>query len=136
MRSSGRPSRSHTSAGSHTASFEALRNHKVLSGELNSEEIASAKLHDEYDEKAYVTLWKSNPIPIDPICIRTDMDPAFTERLTKVLSSLDLHELPDADQKFLAANEDPALRTVPQVDSAFDQIRDLVSTLKVDISKL
>ena len=123
-------------AGSHTASFEALRNHKVLSGELNSEEIASAKLHDEYDDKAYVTLWKSDPIPIDPICIRSDMDPAFTDRLTKVLSSLDLHDLPDADQKFLAANEDPALRTVPQVDSAFDQIRDLVSTLKVDISKL
>jgi phosphonate transport system substrate-binding protein len=123
-------------AGSHTASFEALRNHKVLSGELNSEEIASAKLHDEYDDKAYVTLWKSGPIPIDPICIRGDMDAAFKDRLAKVLSSLDLHDLPDADQKFLAANEDPALRTVPQVDSAFDQIRDLVSTLKVDISKL
>ena len=30
-------------AGSHTASFEALRNHKVQAGELNSEEIASAK---------------------------------------------------------------------------------------------
>jgi phosphonate transport system substrate-binding protein len=64
------------------------------------------------------------------------MDAAFKDRLAKVLSSLDLHDLPDADQKFLAANEDPALRTVPQVDSAFDQIRDLVSTLKVDISKL
>jgi phosphonate transport system substrate-binding protein len=53
-----------------------------------------------------------------------------------VLSSLDLRDLPEADQKFLAANEDPALRTVPQVDGAFDQIRDLVTTLKVDLSKL
>jgi len=123
-------------AGSHTASFEALRNHKVLAGELNSEEINSAKLHNEYDEKAYVTLWKSEPIPIDPLCIRGDLDPAFKAKLAKVLSSLDLHELPEADQKFLAANEDPALKTVPQVDSAFDQIRDLVTTLKVDISKL
>ena len=57
-------------------------------------------------------------------------------RLAEVLSSLDLRDLPEADQKFLAANEDPALRTVPQVDGAFDQIRDLVTTLKVDLSKL
>ena len=67
---------------------------------------------------------------------RGDLDPAFKARLAKVLSSLDLHELPEDDQKFLAANEDPALKTVPQIDSAFDQIRDLVTTLKVDISKL
>jgi phosphonate transport system substrate-binding protein len=123
-------------AGSHTASFEALRNHKVEAGELNSEEIASATLHNEYDPNAYVTLWKSDPIPIDPFAIRGDLDPAFKARLAAVLSSLDLHELPEADQKFLAANEDPALRTVPQVDSAFDQIRDLVATLKVDLAKL
>jgi len=123
-------------AGSHTASFEALRNHKVLAGELNSEEIASAKLHNEYDDKAYVTLWKSGPFPIDPISVRGDLDPAFKARLAEVLSSLDLRDLPEADQKFLAANEDPALRTVPQVDGAFDQIRDLVTTLKVDLSKL
>ena len=57
-------------AGSHTASFEAIRNHKVKAGELNSEEIGSAKLHGEYDEKAYTTLWQSEPIPVDPIAMR------------------------------------------------------------------
>jgi len=123
-------------AGSHTASYEALRNHKVMAGELNSEEIASAKLHNEWDDKGFVTLWTSEPIPIDPICVRGDLDPSFKAKLAKVLSSLDLHQLPDADQKFLAANEDPALVTVPQVDGAFDQIRELVTTLKVDLSKL
>lgn len=123
-------------AGSHTASYEALRNHKVEAGELNSEEINSAKLHNEYDPAAFITLWKSDAIPIDPICVRGSLDPAFKQRLAQVLSSLDLHELPEADQKFLAANEDPALKTVPQVDSAFDQIRDLVKTLKVDLAKL
>ncbi len=123
-------------AGSHTASYEALRNHKVLAGELNSEEINSAKLHNEWDDKAFVTLWKSNPIPIDPICVRGDLDPAFKARLAAVLSALDLKDLPEADQKFLAANEDPALVTVPQVDSSFNQIRDLVSTLHIDLAKL
>jgi phosphonate transport system substrate-binding protein len=123
-------------AGSHTASFEALRNHKVQAGELNSEEIASAKLHNEFDQSAYVTLWQSEPIPLDPIAVRGNLPAEFKERLAKVLSSLDFHELPEADQKFLAANENPALKTTTQSDSAYDQIRDLVKTLHVDLAKL
>jgi phosphonate transport system substrate-binding protein len=123
-------------AGSHTASFEALRNHKVQAGELNSEEIASAKLHNEFDEKAYVTLWQSEPIPLDPLSVRGNLPADFKARLAQVLSSLDLHQLPEADQKFLAANENPALKTVPQTDAAYNQIRDLVSTLHIDLAKL
>ncbi|MCI3208010.1 MULTISPECIES: phosphate/phosphite/phosphonate ABC transporter substrate-binding protein [Pandoraea] len=123
-------------AGSHTASFEALRNHKVEAGELNSEEISSARLHGEYDDKAYVTLWKSDPIPVDPMAVRGDLPAEFKTRLAKILSNLDLKELPEADQKFMAANATPALKTVPQTDAAYNQIRDLVSTLHIDLSKL
>src|ERR1700722_5716826 len=107
-------------AGSHTASFEALRNHKVDAGELNSEEIASAKLHNEYDPAGYVTLWKSVPIPLDPLAVRGDLPADFKARLASVLSSLDLHQLPEADQKFLAANETPELKTVPQSDASYN----------------
>ena len=39
-------------AGSHAASFDALRSHKVEAGELNSVEIDNATLHKEYDAKA------------------------------------------------------------------------------------
>ena len=123
-------------AGSHTASFEALRNHKVESGELNSEEISSAKLHNEYDDKAYVTLWKSDPIPVDPISVRGDLPAAFKTKAAQVLSTLDFHELPEADQKFLAANATPELKTTAQNDAAYNLIRDLVSTLKIDLTKL
>jgi phosphonate transport system substrate-binding protein len=123
-------------AGSHTASFEALRNHKVQSGELNSEEIASAKLHGEYDPKAFVTLWQSDAIPLDPLAVRGDLPADFKARLAHVLSTLDLHELPEADQKFLASNQNPALKTTPQTDSAYNLIRDLVSTLHIDLAKL
>jgi phosphonate transport system substrate-binding protein len=123
-------------AGSHTASFEALRNHKVEAGELNSEEIASAKLHNEYDAAAYVTLWKSEQIPLDPFAVRGNLPAEFKTRLANVLTHLDFHELSAEDQKFLAANGSPALHLVPQVDSAYDQIRDLVKILKVDLNKL
>jgi len=123
-------------AGSHTASFEALRNHKVQAGELNSEEIASAKLHNEYDPSAFVTLWKSDPIPLDPLAVRGDMPADFKARLASVLSSLDLRQLPEADQKFLASTQNPELRTTPQSDAAYNLVRDLVSTLHIDLSKL
>jgi phosphonate transport system substrate-binding protein len=123
-------------AGSHTASFEALRNHKVNAGELNSEQIASAKAHNEYDPSAFITLWQSEPIPLDPLAIRGDLPADFKARLAKVLSTLDLHELSPEDQKFLASNENPTLKTVPQTDAAYNQIRDLVSTLHIDLAKL
>lgn len=123
-------------AGSHTASFEALRNHKVEAGELNSDEIASAKLHNEYDPAAYVTLWKSQPIPQDPFAIRGDLPEAFKTKLADVLRSLDFHQLSEADQKFIAANVSAQLKTVPQTDSAYNQIRDLVKTLHIDLAKL
>lgn len=123
-------------AGSHTASFEAIRNHKVKAGELNSEEIESAKLHNAYDADAYVTLWLSDPIPIDPIAIRASLPADFKARLTKILQNLDLHQLPEDAQKFMVANAAPALRTVPQVDAAYDPIRALVSTLHIDLNKL
>jgi phosphonate transport system substrate-binding protein len=123
-------------AGSHTASFEALRNHKVQSGELNSEEIASATLHGQYDPKAFVTLWQSDAIPLDPLAVRGDLPADFKARLAHVLSTLDLHELPEADQKFLASTQNPTLKTVPQTDSAYNIVRNLVSTLHIDLAKL
>jgi phosphonate transport system substrate-binding protein len=124
-------------AGSHTASFEAIRNHKVQAGELNSDEVASAKLHNEYDPAAYVTLWKSEPIPQDPFAVRGDLPEAFKQKLTNVLQNLDFHQLSEADQKFIATSSvSPPLKTLPQTDSAYNQIRDLIKTLHVDLAKL
>ncbi len=122
-------------AGSHTASFEALRNHKVDAGELNSQEIDSAKLNNEYDPAAYRVLWQSEPIPIDPLAVRGDLPAAFKARLTQVLRTLDLSQLPQADQKFLASTG-ASMSTVPQSDSAYNQIRDLVTILHIDLAKL
>ena len=83
-----------------------------------------------------MTLWQSQPIPLDPLAVRGDLPADFKARLASVLSSLDLRQLPDADQRFLAANENPELKTVPQSDAAYNQIRDLVATLHIDLAKL
>jgi phosphonate transport system substrate-binding protein len=120
-------------AGSHTASFEALYNHKVDAGELNSEQLESASQRGHYKEGDLVFLWKSDPIPTDPISVRGDLPDALKRRLTEVLQDIDLSVLPEADRKIMGAH---GLRSVPQTDKAYDGVRDLVKTLNIDLEKL
>lgn len=121
-------------AGSHTASFEALYNHKVDAGELNSTEIESATQRGEYKDGQFVFLWKSNPIPTDPIVVRGDLPAGFKARVTKVLQTLDLRSLSEDDRKVMIGTGITQL--VPQTDGAYDGIRDLVKTLNIDLEKL
>ena len=120
-------------AGSHAASYEALLNHKVMAGELNSEQIASATVSGNYQTSDFVELWRSGPIPIDPICVHGTLPAGFKARLTVVLQNLDLSQLPANDKKIIGFN---GTRLVPQTDAAFDPIRDLVHVLHIDLKKL
>jgi phosphonate transport system substrate-binding protein len=120
-------------AGSHTASFEAIRNHKVQAGELNSQQIQFATQAGEYDPKDFVTLWQSKPIPVDPIAINPRINPALKAKLTTVMQHLDLSSLSAADQKVLGTDGG---RLVPQTDAAYDQIRSLVHVLHINLNKL
>jgi len=118
-------------SGSHTASFEALRNHKVEAAELNSQQIDSSTAAGVYKPGDYIELWRSDPIPVDPISVRRDLEPGFKARLTQVLQTLDLTSLPPADLRMFGSGH-----LIPQVDSAYDGIRDLVKVLNIDLTKL
>lgn len=120
-------------AGSHTASFEALRNHKVEAGELNSQQIRSAHDQGMWTDSIFVTLWRSDPIPQDPIAVRGDLPEPFKARAIAVLQSLDLSQLPEKDLKVLTG---AGKRLVATTDAAYDGIRDLVATLNIDLAKL
>ena len=120
-------------AGSHTSSFEALYNKKVDAGELNSEQLESAKQRGHYKDGDLIFLWKSDPIPTDPIALRGDLPESFKKRATEVLQNLDLTQLPEKDRKIMGLS---GTRFVPQTDGAYDGIRDLVKTLKIDLNKL
>jgi phosphonate transport system substrate-binding protein len=120
-------------AGSHTASFEALRNHKVQAGELNSQTIAAAQVHGEWDPSAYVTLWQSKPIPSDPICVYGKLNPALKAHLTAVLQHLQLTGLTPAEEKVINTKTG---ELVPQNNASYDQIRQLVHVLNIDLTKL
>jgi phosphonate transport system substrate-binding protein len=119
-------------AGSHTASFEALRNHKVQAGELNSEQISSATRAGVYQPADYIELWRSEPIPNDPITVRADLPPEFKARAIKVLQSFDYTAVLTPDEAKTAGGS----KWVPQQDSTYDGIRDLVGTLNIDLAHL
>ena len=121
-------------AGSHTSSFEALYNHKVDAGELNSEQVESATQRGHYKDGDLAFLWKSDPIPTDPFAVRGDLPDAFKKRVTEVLQNLDLSTLPEADRKIMVGAG--ISRLVPQSDGAYEGIRDLVKTLHIDLEKL
>jgi phosphonate transport system substrate-binding protein len=121
-------------AGSHTASFEAIYNHKVDAGELNSEQLESATQRGHYKDGDLVFLWKSDPIPTDPFAVRGDLPDAFKKRLADALQNLDLMSLDAADRKVLVGAG--ITRLAPQTDQAYDGIRDLVKTLNIDLGKL
>jgi phosphonate transport system substrate-binding protein len=121
-------------AGSHTSSFEALYNHKVDAGELNSEQLESAKQRGHYRDGDLVFLWKSDPIPTDPFTVRGDLPAAFKKRVVEVLQNLDLSMLDPADRKIMVGTG--ITRLVPQTDDAYGLIRDLVKTLNIDLEKL
>jgi phosphonate transport system substrate-binding protein len=121
-------------AGSHTASFEAIYNHKVDAGELNSEQLESATQRGHYKDGDLVFLWKSDPIPTDPFAVRGDLPDAFKKKLAAVVQHLDLMSLDPADRKILVGAGITQL--VPQTDQSYDLIRDLVKTLNIDLAKL
>jgi phosphonate transport system substrate-binding protein len=120
-------------AGSHTASFEALYNHKVDAGELNSAQMESAIQRGHYKDGDLVFLWKSDPIPIDPIAVRGDLPEGFKKRLVEILQNIDLTQIDEKDRKIMGVH---GVRTVPQTDAAFDGIRDLVKTLNIDLAAM
>lgn len=120
-------------AGSHGASFEALRNHKVDAGELNSQEIAAATIAGSYKDGDYITLWRSEAIPIDPIAVRGDLPEGFKARVTTILQTLDLSELSADDLKIIGSG---GARLMPTVDANYNIVRDLVDTLHIDLAKL
>jgi len=86
-------------AGSHTASFEAVRNHKVDAGELNSDRIAVATVAGAYTPEQFPTLWQSAPMPQDPITVRGNLPAATKQKIKESLLSFDFTTLPDDVQK-------------------------------------
>jgi phosphonate transport system substrate-binding protein len=123
-----------TFAGSHTSSYEALRNKKVDAGELNSTQIVAAKAQGIYKDSDFRTLWKSGPIPQDPIAIRENLPAAFKKKIVSGLLSIDFTKF--GKKAKLGLDDAAAAKLVPVDDKTYDGIRALVKTLRLTDSQL
>ncbi|KOV83756.1 phosphate/phosphite/phosphonate ABC transporter substrate-binding protein [Nocardia sp. NRRL S-836] len=75
-------------AGGHPEAMLALVNGKVDAAEINSQQLASAKAAGTFDEPKFRQIWRSDPIPNDPITVRGDLDPAFKDKVRTALLEL------------------------------------------------
>jgi phosphonate transport system substrate-binding protein len=119
-------------AGSHTASLLALVNGKVDAGEVNSQQQATATAAGQFDASKFRTVWRSAPIPNDPITVRSNLPKAFQAALAKALFSLTPSQLTSLDTE-LGVDSGPL---IPAKDSLYAQIRAVVAAEKIDINNI
>jgi len=75
-------------AGGHPESLEALLHGKVDAAEINSQTEASAEKAHTFDPSQYTEIWKSQPIPNDPITASGTMSPAAQTAIKNALLHL------------------------------------------------
>ncbi|GAA2309534.1 hypothetical protein GCM10010149_69600 [Nonomuraea roseoviolacea subsp. roseoviolacea] len=76
-------------AGGHPEALLALVNGKADAAEINSQQLATARAASTFDASKYRQIWRSEPVPNDPITVHGKLDPRFREAVTKALLDLD-----------------------------------------------
>jgi phosphonate transport system substrate-binding protein len=118
-------------AGSHSASLLALVNKKVDAAEVNSQQQATASAAGQFDPSKFTEIWKSDPIPNDPITVRGDLPPAFKAAVTSALLGLTADDLKDVNTEIGAEG-----KLITATDGMYKPIYDLVDAEKLDISAI
>ncbi|WP_371783492.1 phosphate/phosphite/phosphonate ABC transporter substrate-binding protein [Streptosporangium subroseum] len=76
-------------AGGHPEALLALVNGKVDAAEINSQQLATSQAAGTFDPSKYRQIWKSEPIPNDPITVYGKLDQKFRDAVAKALLELD-----------------------------------------------
>jgi phosphonate transport system substrate-binding protein len=75
-------------AGGHPESLQALLHGKVDAAEINSQTAESAEKAHTFDPSQYTQIWKSAPIPNDPICASATLSAAAQDAIKSALLGL------------------------------------------------
>jgi phosphonate transport system substrate-binding protein len=74
--------------GGHPEALLSLKNGAVDAAQINSQTLASATVEGTFNPDDFRQIWKSDPIPNDPITIPGDANPELKENLREALTSL------------------------------------------------
>ena len=75
-------------AGGHPESMLALTHGKVDAAEVNSQQQATGIEEKQFDPSKFRQIWKSEPIPNDPVTIRGSLPAVFKQKVRAALLSL------------------------------------------------
>lgn len=113
-------------AGGHPEALLALVNGTVDAAEINSQTLESAKSEGTFDESKFRQVWKSNPIPNDPITVRSDAPKEFQDAVKQAFLELDPKDVAEVG-KFL--DVDPAGPMIEVTKETYQPLFDLAKTM-------
>lgn len=116
-------------AGTHTASFEALRNHKVEAGEFNSLTLPLALSKGWYKKGEFITLWRSEQLPLDAIVVQPQLPAPLRKHLIAELQSFVFSPPMDPNAFKIMGY---AQRMVPASDATYAYIAKVMKTMGMD----
>jgi phosphonate transport system substrate-binding protein len=119
-------------AGSHTASMLALVHGKVDAAEVNSQQQATGSTSGVFKPADFKVIWRSAPIPNDPIVVRGDLPADFQAAVKKALLSLTPAELKLVDTE-LGVDSGPM---IAGNDAMYQPIRQVVAAEHIDIDHI
>lgn len=119
-------------AGGHPQSLLALTNGKVDAAEVNSQQQATAAAAGQFDVTQYREIWKSAPIPNDPITVRGDLSAGFKAAFKTALLKLTPAQLKLVDTE-LGVDSGPM---IPGSDALYAPIRAVVDIEHLNIKAI
>lgn len=113
-------------SGGHPQALLALTHGTTDAAELNSQTMATAIKEGTFKPSEYRQIWKSEPIPNDPITMRSDADPKLKKAVKDALVNLDPKDVAKV-ASFL--DVEPAGKMVAVTKDDYTPLFDLAKTL-------
>jgi phosphonate transport system substrate-binding protein len=113
-------------AGGHPEALLALTKGTVDAAQINSQTLASAQESGNINPADFRQVWKSEPIPNDPITVSGDADPAFKAAVKDALLNLSPADI-EAVGKFLDVT--PAGPLIEVTKETYNPLFDLADTM-------
>jgi len=104
----------------HKYTFLFLKDGIVDAAEINTRVEDQNAKDPNYKASDYRVLWKSQPIPYNPIVVRSGLSASAKAKLTQALLSLDLSQIPDPEGWFWKP------KLVPVNDATYAMFRDAI----------
>jgi len=119
-------------SGGHPQSLLALVNGQVDAAEVNSQQQSTAVAAGQFDTSKFHVLWRSKPIPNDPITVRSTLSMGFQAKFKKALLKMKPSQLKLVDTE-LGVDSGPLIQAK---DSLYADIRNLVKLEHLKISAI